>query len=396
MGSGAMMMPGLQEADAGALKDDIKSKMSEASKPILDLIFDFLDKNKDGTITKQEFVAASATMDQNPAAAVDALFQVVDDNKNGKIETAEASEFIAGLADVAAGMAEIAIQVFAGFLKGPAVQQAVMMMFGVVDTDQDGMITLEEAHAVADPVLAMATGAYQQFMQDQDGPFMPPQVVAIRNYIKKFQDETIPQLREAMQAKLPMEKDAFVAETIELNKSLLGSDFMVQSLTMNPQLAMLPPPIMEVLTNSLTEVTDEVFEALSCVTAAGVDLYTVDGTVTAEQFEVMTSLFLPTGTPEEKFDAIWGLIDTDKDGKITGEEATAFVGKVFDMVVAFAVGISRMYKVICAKILSKVVSVVIDSTGDGTGLTQEQIMGLAANPEQLMAIAMGAGGTASA
>merc|ERR1712216_725420 len=125
MGSGAMMMPGLQEADAGALKDDIKSKMSEASKPILDLIFDFLDKNKDGTITKQEFVAASATMDQNPAAAVDALFQVVDDNKNGKIETAEASEFIAGLADVAAGMAEIAIQVFAGFLKGPAVQQAV-------------------------------------------------------------------------------------------------------------------------------------------------------------------------------------------------------------------------------------------------------------------------------
>merc|ERR1712167_272190 len=119
------------------------------------------------------------------------------------------------------------------------------------------------------------------------------------------------------------------------------------------------------------------------------DLFSTDGTMTAQQFEVAQTLIVPMPA-QEKFDQIWNLLDTDGDGKITQDEAVTFLGKVFDCGVAVAVGCIRMYKALIAALLCKVATALIDSAG-GDGLTMEQLMQFAEQgPPAIMGALMAA------
>merc|ERR1711865_260478 len=109
MYSATMMMPGMEEGNANNFKDELKTSLKDGVKPIVDLIFDYFDKDGDGNITEQEFVMATQALEGSPQGACEAVFKVV----------------------------EI-------FFKGPAVAAVTGQVFAVVDADGDGKITLAE------------------------------------------------------------------------------------------------------------------------------------------------------------------------------------------------------------------------------------------------------------
>merc|ERR1711865_201038 len=125
MYSATMMMPGMEEGNANNFKDELKTSLKDGVKPIVDLIFDYFDKDGDGNITEQEFVMATQALEGSPQGACEAVFKVVDSNGNGKIEANEAAEFIGGMADVAGNVSDVMIDLAANFFRGPAVAAVV-------------------------------------------------------------------------------------------------------------------------------------------------------------------------------------------------------------------------------------------------------------------------------
>jgi hypothetical protein len=383
----SMALPGLDEEKATKLKTDTLEVLKNSVKPISDMAFDFFDKNKDGNITKEEFTVAAEALDNNPMAAGEAMFKILDGNGNGKVEISEAAEFAVGLLRIAQTIADAMIDIGGEFARGPAVAMVVQTMFGTMDADQDGMITLEEAHAVADgPLQMMSEGVGQ--MMDAPEEALPPQAVAVRNYVKMCQDEIIPKVKESLAGSYPLDKDTFVAKSMENMNDMMSNDFMTKSLDLNPEVQNMPPPLKELLVSALTDAMDDAKEAFGAIAAAQFELFAKDGKMTEEQADACITILLPVGA-SQKFDQVWNLLDADSDGKITEAEATEFANKVFDAFITSAHAITAFYGAMLEKLGVAVITKLIEAKSSD-GLTLEQAMEMAQQgPEMAMMTIMG-------
>merc|ERR1711998_437644 len=325
--------------------------------------------------------SVTSTLDADPTAAIKAAFNVIDKNGNGKIEVEEAAAFITRLCGLGADCAHSMVGNCDQFLRGAAMTAIVEQMFGALDTDGDGMVSNEEGHAVADEMLAMMEQQANGLMEAPEDA-LPPQAVAIRKYVQKAQDETIPAIKAELSSD-PVSKEDFMRVIKEVGlKQLRDGDLMKQSLAMNPQMEMMPPPLKELIEKAVGQIAEDIADNMDGVGSAAY------GSMSQAQLEAYLTFFMPMGA-QAKFDQMWGLLDSDNDGKITKDEAKDFLNRVFDLMVAIAHFVIEIYKSMIAKMGSAVAAEVIKAKS-ADGLTLEnrtEIMD--EGPEMMMAVMMG-------
>jgi Ca2+-binding EF-hand superfamily protein len=382
-----VMMGGLGEGEADEFKKAMLASLGDSMGPILDIVYAFFDQNGDGNISLQEFQSVTSTLEADPTAAIKAAFNVIDKNGNGKIEVEEAAAFITRLCGLGADCAHSMVGNCDQFLRGAAMSAIVEQMFGALDADGDGMVSNEEGHAVADEMLAMMEQQANGLMEAPEDA-LPPQAVAIRKYVQKAQDETIPAIKAELSSD-PVSKEDFMRVIKEVGlKQLRDGDLMKQSLAMNPQMEMMPPPLKELIEKAVGQIAEDIADNMDGVGSAAYDLFAVDGSMSQAQLEAYLTFFMPMGA-QAKFDQMWGLLDSDNDGKITKDEAKDFLNRVFDLMVAMAHFLIEIYKSMIAKMGSAVAAEVIKAKS-ADGLTLENCTEIMdEGPEMMMAVMMG-------
>merc|ERR1711871_518949 len=128
-------------------------------------------------------------------------------------------------------------------------------------------------------------------------------------------------MKETFAGSYPLDRDTFVAKSMEHMETMMSNDFMEKSMDLNPEVQNMPPPLREILVSSITTAVEDAKSTFGKMAEAQFDLFAKDGAMTQEQAEASMTLLLPIG-PNEKFDQVWNLLDADSDGKITKQEAT--------------------------------------------------------------------------
>merc|ERR1712167_214642 len=337
-----VMMGGLGEGEADEFKKAMLASLGDSMGPILDIVYAFFDQNGDGNISLQEFQSVTSTLEADPTAAIKAAFNVIDKNGNGKIEVEEAAAFITRLCGLGADCAHSMVGNCDQFLRGAAMTAIVEQMFGALDADGDGMVSNEEGHAVADEMLAMMEQQANGLMEAPEDA-LPPQAVAIRKYVQKAQDETIPAIKAELSSD-PVSKEDFMRVIKEVG-------------------------LKELIEKAVGQIAEDIADNMDGVGSAAYDLFAVDGSMSQAQLEAYLTFFMPMGA-QAKFDQMWGLLDSDNDGKITKDEAKDFLNRVFDLMVAMAHFLIEIYKSMIAKMGSAVAAEVIKAKS-ADGLTLE-------------------------
>jgi len=262
-----------------------------------------------------------------------------------------------------------------------------MMAFGMVDKDQDGLISLEEGHAIADEPLMMmeAQGAF--IMDDSIVESeLPPPMLMIRQYMKCMR-EIIPTYKAALADSLAdgISKEVFVEKMSAAGEKLVDAGVMTELVKMSADNGMVPPPVVGLLTPALEDLTPDFKAMMPEVMGICFDFIAKDGLVKEAELDALLTAFLPLPAAE-KFDKVWAMLDTDGDGKITQDEVRAFVGKFFDFVVGYAKWTIKLYRLVLEKIAVSLLTMVIEMKS-ADGMTLEDVMGLVhEGPEFFMQI----------
>lgn len=388
------MIPG-EMADEDAVKEAAKTVIEKVGQEVVpfvaDQIFDWLDRDKDKGVTETEIKIAiqlfkdAEEEDKGPETAFGMLFQAIDSDSNGKLSVDELSEFFASFVNLAGKCALTFINVVSETFRDDMVDQVVGIGFSQLDENSDGKLDKDEL-AMMVMGLEQMTEGLKQAREFADEPPQKLILDIIERSVKMCTEagDLSPEGFHDLCCKCSEENIDHVRDF--MNKGVEEGELPI------------PPPLLEIITpfvdiaqdtfksatrNSLRPLSDAYFELLDADS---------DGTLTnAELMSLMNLFSTDEGiTGEDKFHALFSIVDTDGDGSIDKAEGTAFGHKSYDLAVASAKFGVQLYQEMAKAVANKVFHFFIEKIAGGEELSQETFNELASGfaehgPEVLMA-----------
>lgn len=210
----------------------------------------------------------------------------------------------------------------------------------------------------------------------------------VKEYLKMTQETLIPQFKEGLAEAIAantLDKNTFTTTVTSFEQKLLQENELVKKtmkMDANPVMQELPQPLQEMIAEVQQEIINEWGAKSAGMYEAWFEIFSTDGLMSEAQLETCLTLCLPT-TAQEKYDQMWGLLDTDNDGKITKDEAVSFVNKLVNVAIAGTHLVIEVNKSVAEKMATRVAAVVLEAHSP-EGITYEETMGYAEDPETLM------------
>jgi len=384
--------PGGDEDRCKEAAKTVVQKVGEEVVPyVANQLFDWLDRDKDKGVSQAEVEAAmnlfmeAEEEDKGPEAAFGMLFDVIDTDGNKKLSTDEISAFFAKFVDVAGDCVLAFINVVSATFRDEMVDGVVNAAFEALDQNGDGKLDKEELAMMIGGLEQMGAGLAEARANCDDGP---------EKMIIDAINETVETCNDA--GDLSPEGFYELCNKLTDKRVQYMTSFIDQGVAEGE--LPLPPPLYEAikpLIDTGVETLLKTFkETVRPVTDSYFDLLDAnsDGVLQHDELMALMNVFSADQSisAEDKFNALFALVDTDGDGQIDNSEGTAFGGKGYDLAVdtaKFGVGV---YQAIAKAVAQAFIKFFVEKLAGGDELSQDAFNSLAGTfaeqgPEALMA-----------
>lgn len=347
-----MVGPIAEKEQIQEASEEIVQKVSQEVIPyVTDNLFKIIDRDGDGGLVKTEIEFIMKSLEQDPAACFGMLFEVIDQNGDGKLEASEVGTFFKEILKLGGDTAKVFITVFAATFKDTAIGQVLDEIFSNLDENGDDRLDQDELQGIR-AGFQEGKNALKEF-SEQPGPW-------------EIVFELLKTELEALNAAGDMNHEQFYA----LFNTLLQKQMsQCNKILHDEDKGVAPPELIKAHKDLIATMFESIEEAFGEAMREPIDAYfnlldaNSDGIISQEELSALTGLIDMEASGEECFDRIIKIMEApnkeEDQGVITREEATTFMGKLFDLFTSSVKGAVDFYLAVLSKIAVPVFSTLI-------------------------------------
>jgi Ca2+-binding EF-hand superfamily protein len=164
---------GVSEPTTDVLKEELFKSFTRSVEPLAHQLYDFFDKDGDGSVSRSEVNLTCSTFQANPDGMADSLFQLIDKNDDGAVNPQEMTTFVQGLMRAMRLWLNTVVDLLNDFAGQPLVKSLNEQLFQALDQDGDDKLSKEEVGAALLPVFQMYHDTVASFKANPGQPLGP-------------------------------------------------------------------------------------------------------------------------------------------------------------------------------------------------------------------------------